>query len=124
MQIFENTETAFKIRTNRELRKASVLFSLMSCPSLVRLSGKLANLAIYLKFPVRWIVKPTIFSHFCGGETIEESRNVIERLAKFKVKSVLDYAAENQESDDQIESVIYEIRRTMIPAYMFHNCMV
>ena len=113
MQIFENTETAFKIRTNKELRKASMLFSLMSCPLLVQLSGKLANLAIHLKIPVRWIVKPTIFSHFCGGETIEESRNVIDRLSKFKVESVLDYAAENQESDDQIESVMHEIRRTM-----------
>ena len=73
----------------------------------------MANLAIYLKLPVGWIVKPTIFSHFCGGETIEESRDVIDRLAKFKVESVLDYAAENQESDDQIESVIYEILKTI-----------
>ncbi len=113
MQIFENTETAFKIRTNKELRKASILFSLMSYPLLVRLSGKLANLAIHLKIPVRWIVKPTIFSHFCGGETIEESRNLIDRLSKFNVESVLDYAAEIQESDDQTESVIHEIRRTM-----------
>ncbi len=113
MQIFQNTETAFRLKTNKELRKASALFRLMSYPLLVGLSGKLANVAIHLNIPLRWIVKPTIFSHFCGGETIEECRNVIDRLSKFKVESVLDFAAENQESDDQIESVMHEIKRTM-----------
>jgi proline dehydrogenase len=113
MQIFENTEVAFKLRTNKELLKALLLFRFMSNTSLVKITGYLANLAIRFKIPVGWAVKPTIFSHFCGGETIDESAKVIKNLAQHKVLSVLDYAAEDQKSTDQINAVISEIIRTM-----------
>ncbi len=113
MEIFKNTEVAFKLRTNKELLKASLLFRLMSHASLVKIAGNLANLAISINIPVGWAVKPTIFNHFCGGETIEESTKAISNLAEHKVVSVLDYAAEDQKSTDQINAVISEIIRTM-----------
>ena len=113
MQIFENTEIAFKLRNDRELRKAVMLLRLMSYPAVVRLSGILANLAIRLGIPVRWIVKPTVFSLFCGGESLVESQKVVDRLAKHKVRSLLDYAAEDQQTDEKIESAIREIIATM-----------
>jgi len=113
MHIFENTETAFRIKSNKELRKTAILFRLMSKPLMVRVSSWLAVVAPRLRIPVRWLVKPTIFSLFCGGETIEESIRVIEKLAENSVDTVLDYAAENQESEEQIQAVMEEIRRTM-----------
>ncbi|MFO7922840.1 MAG: proline dehydrogenase family protein [Bacteroidales bacterium] len=113
MKIFNNTEIAFKSRTDRELKKAWLLFKLMSYPSAVKISGIFATIGIRFKVPVRWLVKPTIFSHFCGGETLDECKTVVEHLARFKVHSILDYAAEDQDSEEEIKSVMDEIIRTM-----------
>ncbi len=113
MQIFENTEIAFRHRSDEELKKAGILFKFMEFPLLVKTAGIIAKMGIRLNLPVRWIVKPTIFNHFCGGESLEESRQLVDFLGKFKVRSVLDYAAENQESEQEIQSVINEIIRTM-----------
>ena len=80
---------------------------------MVRASSWLAMMASRMSLPIRWLVKPTIFSLFCGGETIEESLSVIKKLAENGVDTVLDYAAENQQSKEQIKAVMEEIRRTM-----------
>ncbi len=113
MQIFENTEIAFKHRSDKELKKAAILFRYMKNPVIVKIAGILANLGIRFNLPVKWLVKPTIFDHFCGGERLEESRELINFMAKFNVRCVLDYAAENQKSEDEIQAVINEIIRTM-----------
>jgi proline dehydrogenase len=113
MQIFENTEIAFRHRSDKELKKASLLFKFMEYPSLVKISGIFAKFVIRTRLPIGWLVKPTIFRQFCAGESLGESRELVDFLAKFNVRSVLDYAAENQESDGEIQSVISEITRTM-----------
>jgi proline dehydrogenase len=113
MHIFENTEIAFKHRSDKELKKARILFRFMEYPLMVKAAGIVANLGIGLRLPLGWLVKPTVFTHFCGGESLEESRELVESLEKFGVQSVLDYAAENKESEDEILSVASEIIRTM-----------
>lgn len=113
MQIFENTEIAFRSRSTGELKKASLLFRFMSRQFLVKISGVLANLGVQMNIPLGWLVRPTVFSHFCGGETLDESRSVIAHLAKFRVRSVLDYAAENQSSDKNVQEVMQETLRTI-----------
>ena len=113
MQIFENTEIAFKHRSDKDLKKAGILFKYMGYPLLVKIAGILAHLGISIRLPLKWIVKPTIFSHFCGGENLEESGELVDFLAKFKVRSVLDYAAEKQESEQEIQSVITRITKTI-----------
>jgi proline dehydrogenase len=113
MHIFDNTEIAFKIRSTRELKKASVLFKLMSNPVFVKISGKLTGIGIRMGLLPGWLVKQTVYNHFCGGETLEECREVIRNLERFKVQSVPDFAAENIVSDENREMVISEIIRTM-----------
>ncbi|MGF1585203.1 MAG: proline dehydrogenase family protein [Bacteroidales bacterium] len=113
MQIFENTEIAFRSRSTGELKKASLLFRFMSRQLLVKISGVLANLGLQMSIPLGWLVRPTVFSHFCGGETLDESRSVIEHLAKFRVRSILDYAAENQSTDKNVQEVMKETLRTI-----------
>jgi proline dehydrogenase len=113
MQIFENTEIAFKHRSDKELKKARVLFKYMSYPVLVRIAGLLVRLGISLRLPLKWIVKPTVFNHFCGGENLAESGELIDFLAKFKVRSVLDFAAEKQDSEQKVQPVIAEIIKTI-----------
>lgn len=113
MAILDNTEIAFKSRSTGELKKAVLLFRFMSYPFLVKISGILAGLALRINIPLGWLVRPTIFSHFCGGETMQESLSVVQHLSAFNVKSVLDYAAENQSTDVSIEQVMRETLRTI-----------
>ncbi|TVR73541.1 MAG: proline dehydrogenase [Marinilabiliales bacterium] len=109
MQILQNTEIAFKIKTDSELRKAEIMFRMMSSPLAVNIMGMLAKLALGLRIPLRWIVKPTVFSLFCGGESLDEAKKVVEKLSEHNVLSVTDFAAENRRSEDEINQVITEI---------------
>lgn len=113
---FDNTETAFRIKSDRELRRAGRLFRAISIPFLVRLGGMLAHIAIRIRFPIGWIVRPTIYSHFCGGETIEDCLPVVEKLASCKVRSVLDYSVEGKETDREMEAALEETVRTVVNA--------
>jgi proline dehydrogenase len=113
MHIFNNTEIAFKSRSTPELKKAVWLFRLMSKPLIIRLSGRIANSNTGMKLPIDWLVRPTIFKHFCGGETISECTPVIENLAQFNIGSILDYAAENQHSEEKINQVMHETLGTI-----------
>ncbi len=116
MVSFSSTEIAFKIKSNKELRKANMLFKAISSPALVKLGGMFSHLAINIRFPINWIVKPTIYQHFCGGETIRDCLPVIEKLSAFNVKSVLDYSVEGKEETEEIEAALEETLRTVINA--------
>ena len=96
---FGNTQTAFSHKSNRELTFMNWLFSLMNYPAIVNIGGKLAFFSFQWKLPVKGIVKGTIFKHFCGGETIEETKKVIHELGKYNIKTILDYGVEAKESE-------------------------
>jgi proline dehydrogenase len=113
---FSSTEIAFKIKSDRELRRAYILFKAISNRTLVKMGGILSNLAIKIRFPISWIVKPTIYSHFCGGETIGDCLPTIRKLSMFNVKSVLDYSVEGGEDPGQIQAAMEETLQTVINA--------
>ena len=113
---FSSTEIAFKIKSNRELRRAYILFQAISNRTLVKVGGMLSKLAINIRFPINWIVKPTIYSHFCGGETIGDCLPTIRKLSGYNVKSVLDYSVEGGEHPGQIQAAMEETLRTVINA--------
>ncbi len=113
---FDSTEIAFRIKSNRELQKAHFLFRAISSSGLVNIGGLFSRFAIKIRFPINWIVKPTIYSHFCGGETIDDCRPTIEKLARFKVRSILDYSVEGGEDPGQIEATLEETLKTVTNA--------
>jgi len=96
---FENTQIAFSSQSDNDLRRSYWLFKLVSSPAFVNAGKYLTNIALALHIPVKWLIKPTIFKHFCGGETVKESKKKMEELAKHNIKSVLDYSAEGKESE-------------------------
>ncbi len=105
---FNDTEVAFKIKSNFELKKAYWLFRLLSRKFMVK-SGKYAITFVNkIGIPVGWIVKPTVYRQFCGGETIEDCIPVIDKLAVFNVRSVLDYSVEGKDNDEDIEKALNE----------------
>jgi proline dehydrogenase len=113
MVSFSSTEIAFRIKSDRDLNKAYWLFRAISRRTLVKAGGALSKLALKIHFPINWIVKPTIYNHFCGGETIEECLPTILKLSKYNVKSILDYSVEGKEDPVEIQAALEETLRTI-----------
>ena len=113
MVSFDSTEIAFRIKSNRDLDKAYWLFSVISNRTIVKIGGFLSKLALKIHFPINWIVKPTIYNHFCGGETIEECLPTILKLSKYNVKSILDYSVEGKEDPHEIQAALEETLLTI-----------
>jgi proline dehydrogenase len=108
---FTNTEIAFSSQSNSDLRRSYWLFKLINSPKIVSIGKWLVTVALTIRFPIKWLLKPTIFRQFCGGETIEESRKRIEELGKYNIKSVLDYAAEGNQNEKDFDMCVDEIIR-------------
>lgn len=110
---FEDTRTAFSIKSNRDLRRAYILFKLISYPILVKIGNPVIKVCSALRIPVGWIVKPTAFKHFVGGETLEDCGPAVDKLKTANVYSILDYSVEGKETDKAIESALQETLRAV-----------
>ena len=99
MVSFNNTEIAFRSKSNAKLKKAYYLFKLMGKPTLASAGGKLAELAFALRLPIGGIIRSTVFQQFCGGESMEQCALKIEELAASNVKTILDYSVEGKSSE-------------------------
>lgn len=110
---FEDTRTAFGIKSDRDLRRAHFLYKLISYPTLVRLGNPLVRTCSALRIPVGWLVKPTAYRQFVGGETLEACQPTVDMLSKASMYSILDYSVEGKESDRAIEAALQETLRSV-----------
>jgi proline dehydrogenase len=110
---FNNTEVAFESKSNADLNKAYILFKTIANPSIVKMGSKMLNLALAIHFPINWAVKPTIYSHFVGGESIKSSNAAIRKLEEYKVKAILDYSVEGKEEQSDIQLAYEETLRAI-----------
>jgi proline dehydrogenase len=110
---FEDTSVAFSYKTTRELRKANLIFSLVNHPWISAMATGLVKFAFRLNLPIKGAVRATAFSHFCGGETIEETESVMDKLWKFRVGTILDYSVEGEKSEKGFDATTEEILRTL-----------
>lgn len=110
---FTNTEVAFKSKSDRDLKRAKLLFKVIASPSVVRFGKWATNLALALRLPISGIIKATIFKQFCGGETIKDCEGRIEELGKFGVGTILDYSVEGKTSDEDFEQTTQIIVSTI-----------
>jgi proline dehydrogenase len=100
---FENTEIAFKYKSDKELKRAKFLFSTMAKPLLVKLGTKITPFLIKANFPINRLIRKTIFSQFVGGESLEETSNVVKKLDPFNVQVILDYGVEGKEGEENFD---------------------
>lgn len=105
-KIFNDTETAFSLKTNSELDRAIFLFETIDRPLLVKIGTAATKLALKLHLPVEPLIKKTIFNQFCGGITEEDCIPVIERMYSKKVHGVLDYSVEGKEKESEFDKAI------------------
>jgi proline dehydrogenase len=96
---FDNTEIAFAHDSDQELKRAHWLFTVMGKPWLVKLGTRLAPWSLRVGLPVKGVIRKTIFDHFVGGETLEETIPVAQHMAKYNVQAILDYGVEGKEGE-------------------------
>ena len=110
---FEDTKTAFRIKSDRDLRRAYILFKLISFPILVKIGNPVIKVCSALRIPIGWIVKPTAFKHFVGGETLEDCQPAVEKIKTANVYSILDYSVEGKETEKAINAALDETLRAV-----------
>lgn len=99
---FDNTEFAFEYKSDKELRKARFLFSSMGKPWLLNLGLKITPAAIKWHLPfTRTIIRSTLFEQFVGGETLEQTATVADKLEAYGVNVILDYGVEGGNDGEQ-----------------------
>lgn len=110
---FNNTEIAFGTKTKRELLRAKFLFGMLEYSWLTRMAKPLLNIAFKSRLPIDPIIKKTIFSQFCGGESLMECKARIDALYNGgAIMSILDYSVEgakNEVSFDQTLETLLKI---------------
>ncbi len=98
---FNNTQKAFEYKDNQSLKKARLLFSLMTVTPLVKIGTYITPLLIRSGLPVKTLIKKTLFEQFVGGETLENTAQVCKLLEKYHVDVILDYGIEGGEYTDE-----------------------
>ncbi|MBS1761169.1 MAG: proline dehydrogenase family protein [Bacteroidetes bacterium] len=100
---FDNTELAFQYKSDKDLKKAKFLYSLMGKPWIVKMGVKLAPWSLNVGLPVKGLIRNTIFRQFVGGETLEQIAPVAQLLAKYNVQIILDYGVEGKEGEENFD---------------------
>lgn len=110
---FDDTKVAFSYKSDRELKRANFIFTLVNHPTISRVATGLAKAGLSLRLPVKGLIRSTVFQHFCGGETIEQTERTTQTLNKFHVGTILDYSAEGEQSEEGFDSATEETLRTI-----------
>lgn len=109
---FDDTAVAFSYKSDRELKKANLIFTVVNHPWVSATATSLVKLGFALRLPIKGIIRTTVFEHFCGGEDIHQSEKVIDNLSKYGVGTILDYSVEGEKSEEGFDRTVEEILRT------------
>jgi proline dehydrogenase len=91
---FDNTANAFEYKTDKQLKKAHFLFKSMGIGWLVQMGTRITPWAIKTGLPINGIIRSTIFEQFVGGETLQQTARVADKLEEYHVQVILDYGVE------------------------------
>ncbi|XP_049824718.1 proline dehydrogenase 1, mitochondrial isoform X2 [Aethina tumida] len=102
---FEDARAAFKSKTNWELIRAYIVYTMCSFETIVDNNMKLMKLAKGVLGERLFItmMKATFYGHFVAGEDQYKIRPTLERLRSFGVKPILDYSVEEDLSQEEAE---------------------
>ena len=114
---FEDTEVAFAYKSDAALRKANFIFSMVNHPWISFLATGAVKIAFKAGLPIENLIKKTAFDHFCGGESIEKSEQVIQLLGQYHVGTILDYSVEGEKSEAGFDITMEEILQNLEKAH-------
>ena len=107
--LFNNTKTAFALKTDSQLERAYFLFKMISKEPLVRIGTAVTKFALNASLPVEGLIRSTVFDHFCGGVNEEDCLIAIDNMFTKGVSSVLDYSVEGKASENQFDDALEKI---------------
>ncbi len=110
---FNNTQVAFALKSNKELKRAKFLFEMIASPTMVKIGTKLTYFALNFKLPVKGLIRSTVFDHFCGGETEAECIPIVDKMYSKGVSSVLDYSVEGKEEESHFDNAVRVTLKTI-----------
>jgi proline dehydrogenase len=110
---FEDTSIAFKSKTDFQLKKSLYLFAIMNKNWIVKIGTFWVKLFLWLHFPIKKLIKITVFDQFCGGETLIECNKTIEGLSKNNIGTILDYSVEGEGSEQSFDNTMEEVLLTI-----------
>jgi len=113
---FDDTAVAFSYKSDSQLKKAHLIFSLVNHPWISAIATRLAKISLNLRLPVKGLIRATVFEHFCGGETIDQSEKTVQNLSKFRIGTILDYSIEGEETEEAFDQTTEEIVATIVKA--------
>ena len=108
-KIFDDTKTAFSLKSDSELNRAYFLFKMISLQPLVKVGSALTNFALNINLPIKGIVKATVFDHFCGGESEKDCVSTIDAMYSKNVHSVLDFSVEGKETEALFDAALNRV---------------
>jgi proline dehydrogenase len=110
---FNDTKTAFSMKSMTDLRNAQMLFTAIQNPAVVKSLKYMTNLALKVNLPMAWVVKPTLYRQFVGGESLQECEKIVDQLRTYNIKSVLDYSAEGGSAIEDVSRAFDETMRSI-----------
>ncbi len=110
---FENTEVAFKAKSNYQVKKTWFLFWLLSFTWFVGIASKITLFLLKIRLPIEWLIRHTLYQQFCGGSNRRECQKTVQELARFGVGTILDYAIEGAKTEAVFDSTKAELLETI-----------
>ncbi|MFZ4861489.1 proline dehydrogenase family protein [Sphingobacterium sp. Mn56C] len=106
---FDNTEIAFRNKSDKDLNRAYWLFKMVASSTLIKIGTPITNFSLTIGLPIQGIIRNTIYKQFCGGETIQGCHKAIADLGKGNVTTILDYSVEGEESEESFDATCNEV---------------
>jgi len=106
--MFNNLQTAFEDKSDRDLNRAYLIFKTISNPLISKTLTAFVKITMWLRLPINGIIKATVYKHFCGGTTIENSQKTINKLWESNIGTILDFSAEGKESETDFNRAMEE----------------
>lgn len=112
-KLFDNTQVAFSLKSDTELKRAYFLFNMIGNRSLVKIGTAATHFALKAHLPVEGLIRATVFDHFCGGVNEIDCLKVVDKLFTKGVSSVLDYSVEGNEEEAQFDAALAMTLKTI-----------
>eukprot|EP00934_Nitzschia_sp_Nitz4_P008861 Nitzschia sp. Nitz4//scaffold179_size51476//38049//39828//NITZ4_006930-RA/size51476-augustus-gene-0.3-mRNA-1//-1//CDS//3329539228//8851//frame0 len=112
---FENAQAVYESKSTYELLRAIAVFRSCQIPILVENSEGLLNAAnkVFGTTLTGWVLKSTLFPQFCAGTDRKSMEPALKRLEALGVGCILDYAAEDGDTDTPVPTVTnHDLRPT------------
>ena len=123
--LFNNTRLAYISKSNSDLLKSYLIFWSLNNQFFSKIGTSLLQFFLKLNFPIKSLLKKTIFSQFCGGETLDECNKIVLTLSKYNIFSMPDYSVEGEDSEKGFEDnmnktirIIESIGKSKLPFYV------